>query len=306
MFVFIKKAKKNTKNIFTRAQLNAIKKIYNKHFKLFSTSLKDTFKNFSNEISKKKFIETLAAQGTEAGISELTQKKLIEKLNEVSDSAFTAAMTDTINKMGVIHTIKKPTINFNSSNSRVVQYIKNSVGNLIQNISTQTLTQVRNLFIDSMRIAKPVDELAMDLKNIVGLLPEQQQKYFELKETSLKKLEAQGVSRNEALKQVETKLESFYNRQLDIRAKRIARTETSRIVNEGQMEIYRQMSEAGIIDIREAKKQWVIFEDTACSICEPLDGTIVGFNDFFETQNGAVSTPPLHPNCNCTVILLYE
>jgi SPP1 gp7 family putative phage head morphogenesis protein len=224
----------------------------------------------------------------------------------VSDSAFTAAMTDTINKMGVIHTIKKPTINFNSSNSRVVQYIKNSVGNLIQNISSQTLTQVRNLFIDSMRIAKPIDELAMDLKNIVGLLPEQQQKYFELKEQSLKKLEAQGVQRSEALKQVESQLNRFYDRQIDIRAKRIARTETSRIVNEGQMEIYRQMSEAGIIDLREAKKQWVIFEDTACSICEPLDGAIVGFNDFFESQNGAVSTPPLHPNCNCTVILLYE
>ena len=80
-------------------------------------------------------------------------------------------------------------------------------------------------------------------------------------------------------------------RSRDVRSIGIARTEISRVANEGAI---KQFEEAGISKIR-----WVASSgDRTCPDCEALNGVI------FETFNHP--DIPLHPYCRCTTIAITE
>lgn len=96
-----------------------------------------------------------------------------------------------------------------------------------------------------------------------------------------------------------------------IRAIRIARTETLKALNAGTLEAYKQ---SGVV----VGKEWFTAEDEkVCEWCGPMDGRVQSLDDeFFDkgtsfvgTQGGvikfdfdSIDTPPLHPNCRCTLI----
>jgi len=78
------------------------------------------------------------------------------------------------------------------------------------------------------------------------------------------------------------------------RAEIITRTEVSRASNEAAVEAYRQ---SGVVE----QKQWLTAPD-CCDICAEMDGDVVGLEDtFFDDDYGDGMSPPLHPNCRCSV-----
>lgn len=83
------------------------------------------------------------------------------------------------------------------------------------------------------------------------------------------------------------------------RSLRIARTETVRALNSGQLAHYRS------INVRE--KVWATALDMeVCDDCEPLEGEVAGVDESFsDTDNfSGVEVPGLHPNCRCRILAL--
>lgn len=101
------------------------------------------------------------------------------------------------------------------------------------------------------------------------------------------------------------------DRMLKQRAKTIARSETIRAANMGQQALWQDAIDAGYIDPNEMATVWITTtDDRACPDCWSLNGAIKNINGSFNLMqvNGKPTTtltPPLHPNCRCSLGLQY-
>jgi SPP1 gp7 family putative phage head morphogenesis protein len=88
------------------------------------------------------------------------------------------------------------------------------------------------------------------------------------------------------------------------RADNIARTETMRASNEGQLEAWDQAVEDGLLT-GEEQVEWITTpDDRLCDICEPMDGQTTGLGDTFDVDGEEMDGPPAHPRCRCTIGLV--
>lgn len=85
------------------------------------------------------------------------------------------------------------------------------------------------------------------------------------------------------------------------RAEVIARTETMRASNEGQLEAWDQATEAGLLTGDESKEWIVTPDDRLCPICAPMEGETAGLAEDFDVDGDKIDGPPAHPNCRCTI-----
>lgn len=106
-------------------------------------------------------------------------------------------------------------------------------------------------------------------------------------------------------------IKGVFKEATDVRALRIARTETLKAANRGTLEAYVQ---SGVV----VGKEWfTALDEGVCQWCGPMHGKVQKVQDEFffkgETyigKNGGVlkldfegvPTPPLHPNCRCTLV----
>lgn len=119
----------------------------------------------------------------------------------------------------------------------------------------------------------------------------------------------EGFSNGESLQQLVNRVNGVYTEAKGTSSIRIARTETSFASNRSAREAYRQ---SGYI----THKEWFANPD-ACEFCQEINGSVVGLNDdyfgmgdSFTGKDGGVfnfdfanvGEPPLHPNCECTII----
>lgn len=97
----------------------------------------------------------------------------------------------------------------------------------------------------------------------------------------------------------------YAERYLDYRARTIARTETNRAANLGLHDVYRQAVERRAIPAEAITRNWKIaLDERTCPICRSIpenDPDGVGIDELFESDDGPVDDPPVHPNCRCSV-----
>lgn len=125
----------------------------------------------------------------------------------------------------------------------------------------------------------------------------------------LNKTLAEGIQAGESLEKLRKRLENVYDDAERYRTLRVARTETLNASNEATNEAYRQ---TGYVK----GKEWYVNPD-ACEQCLPFEGKTIGLDETFVKQgesyedgNGEVhentyddiDSPPLHPNCRCTIL----
>jgi len=107
------------------------------------------------------------------------------------------------------------------------------------------------------------------------------------------------------------KIRDVFTEARQMRALRVARTETLKAANRGALEAYRQ---SGVV----VGKEWFTsLDEGVCQWCGPLHGKVQALdNNFFNegesylgNKGGIlrfnledIPTPPLHPNCRCTLI----
>lgn len=126
---------------------------------------------------------------------------------------------------------------------------------------------------------------------------------------ALEKTLSEGIEAGESLAKLATRVGEVYDGAKGYRALRLARTETIKASNQAANFAYKQ---TGYVKY----KVWFA-NPGADEICAELDGKIVGLDDNFvefgdsvETEEGgkfvadyeAIETPPIHPNCRCTII----
>lgn len=102
-----------------------------------------------------------------------------------------------------------------------------------------------------------------------------------------------GLSENEDLNQLTDRIGSVYEEAKGYRAYRIARTEISASSNFSAIEAYKQ---GGV-----KKIEWLVV--MPCEECEVNAGEIVKIGEAFASGD---SEPPVHPNCVCTTIPVFE
>lgn len=123
-----------------------------------------------------------------------------------------------------------------------------------------------------------------------------------------------GLQAGKSAKEIAKDLGGFYdNDTRGYRAERLSRTETLRASNEATRMAYKQ---TGYV----VRMEWFA-NPGACGYCEELNGTTVGLDEEFAGLGDdinvpdlpsltidytAIETPPLHPNCECTIIPIRE
>lgn len=127
---------------------------------------------------------------------------------------------------------------------------------------------------------------------------------------------AEGIQNGEGLGDLKKRVNTVYDDIDGHRAERIARTETLKASNAATLDAYRQ---TGYV----TAKGWSV-NPGACPFCSefdgktvPLDEDFLGLGENYGYTNEAgeeitrtndydtVETPPLHPNCRCTIVPIY-
>lgn len=108
--------------------------------------------------------------------------------------------------------------------------------------------------------------------------------------------------------EVQNQVESVFGDIKKYQSERIARTELLRASNFGALDAYK---ESGVV----SGTQWVV-DGNPCPECIELDGQIISLDDNWFSQGdsfmslnfdyGSVDSPPLHPNCECTIVPVIE
>ncbi|MBO8173497.1 MAG: minor capsid protein [Bacillaceae bacterium] len=107
----------------------------------------------------------------------------------------------------------------------------------------------------------------------------------------------QGIIDGKSMSQVARELEELAFTKKVWRLNTIARTEVMRASNFGRYGAYKK---SGVVEY----KQWLTaFDDRTCPECESMNGEVVPLNKPFSSGD---MTPPLHPNCRCTIIPIFK
>lgn len=190
-------------------------------------------------------------------------------------------------------------IGFDSMNPHAAVYARTQSSRLITHINDSQREAVRNLIETSVAGGRTVQEVARDIRNVVGLRGDQVRALLAYRE----RLTVRGGLK---VDQLEKKVRRYADALLRQRGELIARTEVLSAANAGQLELWQEARRDGTLDTTWGK-QWVTTPDELlCDDCESLDGLVVGFNDLFVSpDNTRVSAlhAPLHPNCRCTLTL---
>jgi SPP1 gp7 family putative phage head morphogenesis protein len=101
--------------------------------------------------------------------------------------------------------------------------------------------------------------------------------------------------------QLDRTLTKYADRLTRQRAMNIARTETVRAANEGQMELWRQAQSTGQLG-SQIRHEWIADNtERTCQICSGANGEVVVVGKLFST---GVTIPPAHPSCRCSTGLV--
>lgn len=213
-------------------------------------------------------------------------------------------------------------------NPALKRFIDETVGLRIVGIKDEARRAVSNVVTAQLQNGLNVQRTADLLKVHVGLTERQSVRIMNLQladiqrrerlQSRLNLLNAQGLGASRSASKVKRDLADLTDQKIELRtlrrsesaanqrARAIARTELNRAVNAGQMLVWNEAADQGLIDRDKQVKVWVTIPDNDRSeICADLDGVRVGLDEqFYVAQTGElVDHPPAHPNCRSSLVL---
>jgi hypothetical protein len=201
--------------------------------------------------------------------------------------------------------------------------LRDLVDSLITDLGDSARDTINSVVIDGVRAGDSFDEIAANIRDTISLTPNQAQAVASyrraledldsnalgraLRDTSFDSAIQDAIDSGEFLDDslIQEAVDAYLENYLDHRASTIARTESLRAGNAGLRDSYTQAAERGVIPEAAVKRIWLIDRDErTCPICLSIidmnpDG--VGLSDDFESEDGPIDDPPVHPNCRCTV-----
>lgn len=211
----------------------------------------------------------------------------------------------TINRTGknVIESLPAPIqaeFRFDTKNPEIRDYLANTTGELITDISKNTQAIIQKAVTRSFDEALYPSDVAGMIKGSIGLYPRLENAVENYRQGLLRQKQPLSQER------VGDLVGKYQDRLLNYRATMIARTETRNATNTGQLNIWQQAALQGLIDQHTAKKVWIV-DGRPCEICEPMDGIKIGLFEYWTLSTGDVVDTPSesHPNCMCGMEIDY-
>lgn len=188
-------------------------------------------------------------------------------------------------------------IRFDAMNPHAAQFARTQSSQLITQIDGSQRETVRNLIETSVSNGRTVQDIARDIRNVVGLRDDQVTALSNYRE----RITERGTL---TIDQIERKVGRYADALLRQRGELIARTEVLHAANAGQLEIWMEAQRQGTLG-NEWRKKWVLTPDELlCESCESMDEAVAEFDEEFENDLGETAmVPPLHPNCRCSIVL---
>ena len=178
-------------------------------------------------------------------------------------------------------------------------YIQTHGAERVRLINDNSRKAMRETIARGLDEGIPPGQLAKDIEQFVGLLPQH----------------AKAVHRRRALliknglkgRRLKKEVDKYTKKLLRYRAENIARTELLNAANQGTLDSWNAGMMAGTIPTA-AKKIWIVAPDERlCPICAFLSfHKPVGVNDYFVGPSGEkYEAPTAHSSCRCTMGLIY-
>ena len=177
------------------------------------------------------------------------------------------------------------TISFDRTSPEALAWSKANAGNLVTSCNNRDA--IRKIIVGGFADQKPPRVIAKDIRMVIGLSDPQYAKWSKMTDFKEKAKYAVKANRQRALL--------------------IARTETMRASNEGQMEAWRQGVKTGLLKGSENRVWITTYDDRTCPTCAPMDGVIIVLRGSFQlptvgkSAGGVVRMPPAHPACRCAM-----
>lgn len=224
---------------------------------------------------------------------QIEQSTLWQALESELDSAMRSPMREALLGGADVASRKLPGMSFDLTNPAAVRAVDSEVANLVRDITAQSREAIRELVRQSVSGDFDVRRLAQQVKGSIGLTPQ----YSVAVEHYRQSLVDRGIREGRALMMSQ----AYADRLLRHRAVTIARTEVIRATNAGQQAVWNDAQQEGLLPF-DTGRTWIVTpDDRLCELCAPMDGQTVGLNEPFQSDEGPVDYPPLHPNCRCAV-----
>jgi hypothetical protein len=179
-----------------------------------------------------------------------------------------------------------------------LEFLENEGASLVRALSAQNRSAMVRVLDQAIREGWAIPKIVQNIKSMIGLLPNQAAAVLKKQDAWL----AQGWTE----KRVAAAVERYSARLLRQRAENIARTETVRALNQGQLQAWKGMVDEGQLPVT-VKRVWIpAVSERTCPICIELGGLApVGlFQPFVSPSVGSIMAPPAHPSCRCSMGLV--
>jgi hypothetical protein len=188
---------------------------------------------------------------------------------------------------------------FDIVNPLAVEAAKERGSLLVREITQKTRRGLQDVISRAITDGIPPRTAATQIRQLVGLTSRQSLAVWNFRQ-SLEESGASSLHADRATQRYAAKL----HRQ---RALNIARTETVRASNEGQQAAWDGARTQGLLS-GDAKKKWIAAEsERTCPICVRLDKhkPVLVVDSFKDSTGKSIKHPPAHPQCRCTVGLVF-
>jgi hypothetical protein len=213
---------------------------------------------------------------------------------------------------------------FDLTNPQAILSIRTSVRMLITRITQEQTEIVREVLVAGQQGAATVREQAQSIRSVVGLSDPQTRalaNYRRALETGnyratlnnalrdkrydARTLRALAEGSRLSRDQIDQMVSRYAERLRKHRSDVIARTETLRAANAGQLEAWRQAMEQNLLPDSMRMRVIVARDERNCPNCPRIPGMNpaagVPIGEMFVTPWGRQSGPPFHVMCRCTV-----
>lgn len=194
---------------------------------------------------------------------------------------------------------------FTTINSKAQWYASNRSAQLVTQINESNRLAIRKIISTAFTKPITVDETARRLRTVVGLHPRWADAVLRFDDDGMARLVRDGMSIEQARKKMDVLTKRYKDKLIRRRSEMIARTELQMAQNWSKQTGWESLSNVGVLD-QTSMKEWRTAPlgssyGPPCEECKSLRGTRVPWNGSF--PNG-LSTPPAHPHCRCTVVLI--
>lgn len=195
-----------------------------------------------------------------------------------------------------IHLGERATLSiaWNHISPNVLAAIRANAANRVKGISDLTRRGLARFLEQSFARGEHPNSIAKEIGDMVGLTPAQSDQVDRVR-LALQDADAKPAT-------IARRIAQLQKRKLKQRGQLIARTETMRAANDGQLTSWRTLVERGLLDDNRYEREWLAIvpsDGRTCPICESLDGIRAPIGGDYapaEAKGGA----PQHPDCRCT------